>query len=276
VAEGRLKPYAALYVCGHNLDRRTVPPIKDWVNAGGRLFATAGAGLLDEFNAPNPIMRDLLGGIDPQPAQVAADPIRWEKQDLPFAKPVETVSSDTLAGGLKMPVYGAVSKFTNEAGQVAATFADGSPAVVTNTVGKGSVTYSGFLPSLSYFKPAIPLKPVDRGSTDDAMSHFIPTAFDKGASALIGLPAVDVDRPVFTSEPLVEAGIVKAKQGHLISLVNWSGQPAKGLTVMVTGMPAKTVTLASGKPVKTMAKHGSRGPVQYTIDLDVADALILR
>src|SRR5690606_32819812 len=129
---------------------------------------------------------------------------------------------------------------------------------------------------LSYFKPAIPMKPVDRGSTDDAMAHFIPTEFGKASSALIGLPVADVERPVTTTEPLVATSVVEAKQGRIISVVNWSGKPIKELAVMVHGMPAKDVKLASGKPVSTIAKHGDQGGVQYTFDLDVADALILR
>jgi hypothetical protein len=42
-----------------------------------------------------------------------------------------------------------------------------------------------FLPGFSYFKPAIPLKPLDRGALEDAMSHFIPTAFDANAGDVL-------------------------------------------------------------------------------------------
>jgi hypothetical protein len=61
------------------------------------------------------------------------------------------------------------------------TFADGSPAVTSNRAGSGRVIYCSFLPGLSYYRPAIPVRPVDRGSSDDAMCHFLPTEFDRGA-----------------------------------------------------------------------------------------------
>ena len=57
---------------------------------------------------------------------------------------------------------------------VQAKFTDGSPAVTLNKVGKGSAMYVGFLPGLTYFWPAMPLRPMDRGATDDAMTHFLP------------------------------------------------------------------------------------------------------
>ena len=35
--------------------------------------------------------------------------------------------------------------------------------------------FAAFLPGVSYFAPAIPLRPVDRSSVDESMAHFIPT-----------------------------------------------------------------------------------------------------
>ena len=142
------------------------------------------------------------------------------------------------------------------------------------TTGKGQAMYCGFLPGLSYFKPAIPPRPVDRGTTDASMAHFIPTDFHAGAGKLVGFPAAGVARPVVCSQPLVESTVVQAKQGVLIPLVNWSGRPIKGLVVTVgIDVPNKTVTSATGGPVRVSEQGGKR---VYTLDLEVADALILR
>jgi len=84
------------------------------------------------------------------------------------------------------------------------------------------------LPGLSYFKPALPKRPVDRGSRDDALCHFVPSDFDANASRLIGSIA-DVERPVVCSDPLVETTVIETKQGTLITLNNWSGKPARKL-----------------------------------------------
>ena len=82
-------------------------------------------------------------------------------------------------------------------------------------------------------------------------------------------------------DPLVTLGccdpverIIEAKQGTLIPLINWSGQPIQSLEVIVTiPTPTNKVELASGKPVQV--KHEA-GRQILTLDLDVADALILR
>ena len=155
-----------------------------------------------------------------------------------------------------------------------ATFRDASPAVATHAVGTGRTIYCGFLPGLAYYQPAIPQRPVDRGSTDDAMCHFLPTEFDAGAAALIGLPAQDLARPVECSQPLVETTIIEAGQGTVIPLVNWSGKPVPDLQVTLRiKTPTSKITLASGGPVKVSQVEGQ---TVLTFALDVADALILR
>ena len=74
---------------------------------------------------------------------------------------------------------------------------------------------------------------------------------------------------------LVEATVIESKAGTLITLTNWRGEPIKGLTVTVNiAAPAKTIAAASGTPVK-VGKNAAGKPV-YTLDLDIADALILR
>jgi hypothetical protein len=150
----------------------------------------------------------------------------------------------------------------------------GATALTLHLAGKGLAGYVSFLPGLSYFKPAIPKRPVDRGASDDTMAHFIPTNFDPIAASIISLPVSGVQLPVVCSEPLVETTVIEAKSGVVIPLVNWSKGPVRGLTVTVSvDVPTNKVELASGKPVKV---SGERGKRLYTLDLDVADALILR
>ena len=121
--------------------------------------------------------------------------------------------------------------------QILGTFRDNSPALTQHDVGSGLATYCAFLPSLSYYKPAIPLRPVDRGATDDAMIHFLPTAFDAAAGGLIASPAENLLLPVECSEALVETTVIESSQGVVIPLVNWSGEPVRDLvteTVSIT------------------------------------------
>jgi hypothetical protein len=179
-------------------------------------------------------------------------------------------------GGNAMPVMGAKSHFTAADGaEVTHRFANSSPAVIWRNVGKGRVAYCGFLPGLSYFKSAIPKRPLDRGTTDDAFAHFIPTAFDAAAGDLIGAAATSIQRPVETSVPLVETTVIESKQGVVVPLINWSRGPVKGLSVRLNiDTSGKDVSLASGGTVREEQPDGQHR--LFTLDLEVADALIVR
>jgi len=271
-----LKDYKVLYLTDLHVSRAASKRIAEWVRNGGKLFATAGAGMFDELNQPNKELRELLG-IDPKELEEEKDKenlVRFEKQDLPFVKPMDTVTLRTGAAKLTTPVINVRSKFAAaKDAAVTADFADGTPAATTRQVGKGLASYCGFLPGLGYLQPSMPKRPVDRGANDEALMHFLPTNFERGAAVLIATPA-DFERPVLCSEPLVENCVIQAKQGTLIPLINWTGKPVKGLTVTVSiDAPAGKVELASGKEVKVMRAGGKQ---TFTLDLDVADALILR
>jgi hypothetical protein len=266
VTEGDdLAGYRVLYLTDAHVSRAASKAIADWVKNGGRLFATAGAGMFDELNQPNTALRELLG-VEPKEMQEAKDvPVLRQKEDLPFARPLSTVPFDNV----NVPVLGVWHHVTAKGPS-----GTGTPTILERAEGKGRVWYCAFLPGLSYFQPAIPLRPVDRGAGDDTMMHFIPTDFNRGAAALVAAPAADVARPVVCSEPLVETTVIEAKGGVVIPLVNWGRGPARGLTVTVSlDVPANKVELASGRPVKV---SGERGKRVYTLDLDTADALILR
>lgn len=269
-----LKRFKVLYLTDRHVSRAGSKAIADWVKGGGRLFATAGAGMLDEYNQPNKILTELLG-VTEKGLGHAAENITREKEHLPFATALNVMTLKTNATEMKTEVFGAKSSFEPaKDAHVMGNFKDGSAAITLREAGKGRAYYCGFLPGLSYFKPAIPLRPVDRGSTEDTMAHFIPTKFDKVAGMIVATPMEEAEKPVLCSEPLVETTIIEAPKGTLITLVNWSGGPVKGLTVrFAIDVPAAKIELASGKTVKI---DRAGGKLAVTLDLDAADALILR
>jgi hypothetical protein len=271
-----LKAYKTLYLTDGHVSRKASQAIADWVRAGGRLFATAGAGMWDELNQPNQTLRQLLGITQHKLKEAPGQPIRWEKQDLPFADPLERVSGELPGSGqVSFPVFGVTDHFgIADANSGLLKFADGSPAAMTRQVGQGHVTYCGFLPGLSYFHPALPKRPVDRGSTSDAMTHFNPTEFDRSVGRLVATAADSVARPTLASEPLVESTVIQSSQGTIIPLVNWTREPIKDLTLtLAIDVPTKQISLASGGPVNLETRDGKR---VVTLHLDVADVLILR
>jgi len=272
--DGTLGKYKVLYLTDNHVNQAASRKIADWVNRGGTLFATAGAGMFDETNKPNAVLRRLLGVEQSGLSAPAESKVAFIKQDLPFAKAVSEVSLTQPVA--KFPVFGAVSQITaSGGGTMLGAFTNGAPAVVQRAAGKGKAIYCAFLPGLSYFQPAIPRRPVDRGSSDSSMDHFIPTKFDPAVGALIGTAAAGVVRPVECSDPLVEANVIEARSGLAIVLTNWSAAPnLKGLRVKVNIPTRRKAALASGVPVKT--EQDADGKPVYVVDLNLADVLILR
>ncbi|MEO2013923.1 MAG: beta-galactosidase trimerization domain-containing protein [Fuerstiella sp.] len=273
-ADGTLAKYKVLYLTDNHVSQASSKHIAQWVKNGGTLFATAGAGMFDEYNQPNSIMRGLYGVEQTALDAPANAQVGFLKEDLPFKNAIDTVTLKIDGKEYTLPALGIRSRITLKGADALGKFSDGSPALATRKVGKGQATYCAFLPGLAYFKPAIPLKPLDRGSTDDAMSHFIPTAFDVGASAVIGAAVQPLARPVVASEKLIDASVVVSKAGTAIILENWSGKPIPGMSLTINQpVPAKA-ELASGGKIETR-KEGDA--TVFTFDMDVSgDVVILR
>ena len=269
--DGTLDGYTVLYLTDAHVSQAASQKIAAWVHNGGRLFATAGAGMFDEYHRPNTVLRELMGVDQKELLAPKEATVGYIKEDLPFAPAIETVTVGTAV----VPVFGAVSRVTAAPGAtVTGTFHDHAPAVIERAVGKGQIIYSAFLPGLSYFKPAIPKRPVDRGNAPDSMSHFLPVNFDAVAGQLVGKIAPADVRPVEMSVPLVEASVIQSNTGTAIALTNWTPTPIKGLKVTVNiPVPVNDASLSTGKPVAMETVNGK--PV-FTLDLDVADTLILR
>lgn len=282
--DGTLGKYKVLYLTDAHVSQAASKKIAEWVQNGGKLFATAGAGMFDELNRPNAALRKLLGVEPVSLVQPEEAKITWIKQDLPFTKTIDTavldeerikLTSPRIDQKFSLPVIGAMSRYKAAAGSdVIYRFSDQSPAVIRRTAAKGAITYCGLLPGISYYRPAIPKRPVDRGATDDAMVHFLPTEFDKQAADLIAFPTRNLKRPVECSEPLVETTIIDSPKGSVVCLVNCTGKPIEELTVEIAAsVPAGKVTLASGGQVKVERKDGR---LTATLACDTADALIIR
>lgn len=257
---GTLAEYKVLYLADQHVSSAASAKIAEWVRNGGTLFATAGAGMFDELNQPNKVLRELLG-VDQTSLDAPEDQqLIWIKQDLPWINPIDQVG--------EMPVMAVRSRIQANDAEVLARFEDESPAVTKREVGKGKAIYAAFLPGLSYFKPAIPKRVVDRGATDDAFVHFLPTEFDPNAAELIGSAAAEIEKPVECSNPLVESTIIESENAILIPLINWTSDTGAGLEVLVR-ISHKNARLASGRLLSSKEKG------VYEFKLDVADALIL-
>jgi hypothetical protein len=289
VIEGdALKDYKLLYLTDRHVSQAASRAIVDWVNAGGQLIATAGAGMFDEYNQPNTVLRELFGIKAITLIVPEGKGIEMVKQDLPFAEPIDSFQYANLLGRhivnlpnekpmKTMPVFSVRCKIelTDQSG-VRIKFKDGSTAIFKRKPkgAKGEVLYSAYLPGLSYFHPATPRIPVDRGTHAKASAHLIPPHLkvnhDAKHLSIGGHSFVDMLEGVICNRDNVEANVIDSPKGSVIILTNWGGQPSKGLVVKLPKhLKDKKMTRASGKPFQ---RNGGR----IVLDLDVADALILR
>jgi len=272
--DGTLSKYKVLYLTDRHVSRPASEKIAAWVKSGGVLIVTAGAGLRDELDQPNQTMMALLGIQDEKFAMPADRQIKFEKQDLPWVEPVATLDD-------QRPVFGATSRLTlASGGEVLQKFADGSVATSLRRIEKGAAVTFGFLPSLSYYRDALPKRPVDRGSTDDALVHFMPTDVPSGtplARSLFwpleeGLIKLPVTCQTATKSN-VETTIIDSKHGVIIPVIRWTEGPKESVEVVVAvPVPTRSVKLASGGKVE-VTTDPQRGTV-LRFELDTADAVI--
>lgn len=277
--DGTINKYNTIFVSDKHISLDASQKIASWVENGGTLFLTAGAGMFDEYNRKNRVFQQLVGIEQNEIIEPSESRIEFEKQDLPFAKPISEIT-EIEGEQLSIPVYGVICKIRNVSAKTVGKFADGSPAIIMRQYGKGKIVYCAFLPGLSYFRTAIPLKPVDRGSTDDAMSHFLPVDFEKNIGFLI--------RSAFSKEPMVtaldknnnslgfiETMIIESKVGIVIPVINWSNNGVKDARIKIkTNATGKKILLASGNQLKEVNISGQQ--TELVFDIEIADAIIIR
>jgi len=277
MAEGYLKDYKVVYLTSEYLHSRAAAALARWVRSGGVLFSVAGGGFKNEYNQPNRLMNRLYG-IAEQSLERHAD-IVMTKADLPWMEPLDTVAISANVIGQKrasMPALGFKQTLKVSTAQVYGTFRDGSPAITVNSYGKGRAMLVATWPGAAYVKPAIPLRPCDRGDTDDAMDHFLPTNYDVRAKCLIDLPTLwaGVEPDVVTWEPLVCSTIIDAPGGIAIPLMNFSGSPIPSLRVIVKveGEFSSISTVEQGEV--TPIRDGDR--LIFKLPMGTTDMIMLR
>ena len=147
--------------------------------------------------------------------------------------------------------------------EVVGRFADGSPAAIDRRVGQGRVLLIGALPGLAYLQPS----QVDRKG--------MPEAYAEAVRRIIVAPAdaAQVQRPVLTSDPLVEATLQEGGKGAVVTLTSFRNQPLGEPLVMLPGLPnAHQVTSLRRGPLEI--QRTPAGP-QVALPLDIGDFLLV-
>ena len=158
----RLDHYKVCYLSGPNLTRAAAAKLRTWVESGGTLFLTAGAASRDEFNRPLDTLASVLPVVRGE--LTTLEPFNNSGKFLSYLNPLDTVTwGDQQLEVLSVkqslspfaPRKDAFFRGAKDDTHVLATFKDGAPAAIRGRVGKGSVIVTGFLPALSYIKPAL-------------------------------------------------------------------------------------------------------------------------
>jgi hypothetical protein len=162
------------------------------------------------------------------------------KLDLLYAPVLDKIKLINDKNTYEMPVYGYFQSFDVDNASVTGRYLSDEPAIITNSCEKGKVMLIGGLPGMAYLSDAFPLKPFGRGGDDLSMDIY--PDYNKNVRVFLDnclrmLPGVyeEVKPPVVSSEPLVEATILKADDSskHYISLVNYTGNVVKDLKITV-------------------------------------------
>ena len=230
IAEGRLKNYRVLYIVGAEMLAAASGPLKQWVREGGIVYATGGAGLLDEYHKPLVSLYEVYG-------IKAHDLVRKERHirprlTLPTTQPLDAVRFEAAEDIPKVDLpafFCRESLIPGDGAVVAGRYkGDNAAAALLHRYGKGRTFYVGALAGLAYLKPAaLP-------STDE-----LPTAFSNVCRELITAPVrwAGIVPPIKCSDPLVEAQFMSGERGAIVVLTNWRKEPIENLTVQFPGKP---------------------------------------
>jgi hypothetical protein len=221
VEAGRLKAYDALYVTDACLTEKSATAIVAWVRNGGSLYGACGAGSRNEFNEPASGLAEAFG-IAPairttvQPGEYR---VRGKLNGMDY---LDQVRLDDDAGGA-FGALGVKAAIQQTTAGVSGKFQDGSPAVVTNTLGKGQAIYFATCPALAYIKEAKFVPAELKEKWPAAQRQLINRTVERA----------NVPRLVELDQSVVEAGLYDAAAGTALVLANFTHEPIRRLTVKV-------------------------------------------
>jgi hypothetical protein len=235
ITAGRLQDYRILYTADPCISTAAAKQITGWVENGGTLVATAGAGSRNQFGEETDQLAGTFGlepkiTIERQPGEYR---VRGRLNGLPALDRMKLADAEFGVIALKATVQPGT-------GEVKAKFAaEGQPALVENRMGKGRAAYFASALGTSYIKEArfVPDQLAERWPANyrAALTRY---AAEAGAAPLVKL-----------SHSVVEAGIYEAPTGTALILANFTYEPIKALSVeLPTRGPVKEIqSLEHGK-----------------------------
>lgn len=301
VADGRLDHYQVCYLSGPNLTRAAAEKLRSWIEAGGTLWLTAGAAERDEFNRPLDTLTSLLpatrGALQTHDRYQSAGRFLVH---LPTRQTVAWGEASLEALSVTQPLT------ARDGAEVLARFEEGHPAVIAGRAGQGRVIVSGFLPGLSYIKPALadrlPLEqqaqakhakaPANADQPEATSASAATAALDEDSAGdddrltrsynpwrypaairerlLTPVRLTQIAPPLICDTPLVDAVALPCDQGVLVALANYTLRPQERITLeLSTEQPVARIT--SVRHGELDYEQPTPTLVRWTMPLDASD-----
>ena len=270
VEAGELSRYKVLYLDGPQLRRTAAEAIRDWVDRGGVLFASAGAASRDEFDRPMDLLEKTFGAIS-RGFAVKAKAGR-PKFELRGLKPLDHL--DAAAGAAGTPVAALDQLCYQErleampGARVILTDREGRPAGTMNKAGRGTAIRVATLPGISYTHEAVQ-PPYDPDS-------YSPQNFRAALRDFVAWPAglASASRVGKAQSPVAELVRYDGPDRAVVFVIDHAAQPVEPFTFELDDAAGFTRAIsASGNPVEIKgAVNGSRS---IALKLHAADAVVL-
>lgn len=230
-----MQALSTLVMTEPNIPAATVPPLLKWVRAGGNLVLVCAAGVLDEYNQPNPLLWQGLGLL--QAGVGSTSPTAFSEWAPASRMNVHVAGELILAANGTGSVLGLVDLAVAAYGRrcvsglpptaadkdstVLASFSDGAAAVTSTTVGQGSVVYFSWLPGVSHLAAMEPSSRLPIPRAPDLISDA--STWLATAVKLARHPS----SPTFaatTNTPLVEMPLLLSPTGAVVTVLDWRSQ----------------------------------------------------
>ncbi|NQU41289.1 MAG: hypothetical protein HQ523_15175 [Lentisphaerae bacterium] len=274
IESGALTNCKVLYMSGAQITSAAAVEIADWVENGGVLFGSAGAGTRNEYNQPTSILSDVFGAQSSDfTIQHAAGRPKYEMRTQPV---LNTLTTGGAGGGAAKPPDVTFNQLcaseTLSASGNATTFLIDQQ---TNTV--GTIHYYGAgvairvagMPGLSYLNEAV------KGQGYD-INSYTPRNFPADLRDFIAWPAelADARRVASTEEPICEIVRYDGEGKSVVFVVDHDAVSKESVMIEIhDASQFNKVWTASCNPVRFFKKPN--GVLVVRLPMFVADAIVL-
>jgi hypothetical protein len=271
VEGGELDRYAVLYMTGPQIRRASAERIAAWVQNGGVLMGTAGAGSRDPYDRPLDTLETVFGARSVGLERVS--PLGRPRFELPAQKTLDELrpsgNANDAAGACPQlcyreslaPLPGATVTLAGSTGVAGGVF---------NRHGRGRAIRLAALPGVAYLHAALNTPGYDRAT-------YVPPTFSEPLRRLIIEPCrlAKVEPLASADANALEFARYDADDRSVLFVIDNLNQKHDTVSFVVRDAARfRHAVSATGSHVKVEPRAG--GALKLTLPLNVADAVVLR